>query len=70
MISDLSKPNGVVENPFIVKSRVISSTVSSVIIGIQQPIIQMLSLDPNTWFKQYCDPQSKKIVLEVLENAS
>jgi hypothetical protein len=70
MVSDLTKPNGVYENPFIVKSRAISSTVSSVIIGIQQPIIQMLGLGSETWFKQYCDPQSKKIVLEVVQNGS
>jgi hypothetical protein len=67
LVSDLTKPNGIKENPFVIKSRVISNRVSSVIIGIQQPIMQMLALDSNTWFKQYCDPISKTIVLEVMD---
>lgn len=65
LVQDITKPNGVLQNPFIVKSRVISKRVSSVIIGIQQPIIQMLNLDSETWFKQWCDPVGKRIVLEV-----
>lgn len=65
IVGDMTKPNGVRENPFVVKSRVISKRVSSVIIGIQQPIITMLELDANTWYKQYCDPATKTITLEV-----
>jgi len=65
LLSDTSKPNGVKENPFVVKNRSISNRVNSIIIGIQQPIIQMLGLTKDTWYKQYCDPVSKTIFLEV-----
>lgn len=67
LVTDMSKPNGVIQNPFIVKSRVISKHVSSIIIGIQQPIVQMMNLDADTWYKQYCDPASKTITLEVYD---
>jgi len=65
ILTDESKPTGVKENPFIVKNRSISHRVNSIIIGIQQPIVQLLNLNADTWYKQYCDPISKTIFLEV-----
>jgi hypothetical protein len=67
ILTDESKPTGVRENPFIVKNRSISHRVNSIIIGIQQPIVQLLGLNADTWYKQYCDPASKTIFLEVYD---
>lgn len=65
ILTDETKPSGVKENPFLVKNRSISNRVNSIIIGIQQPIVQMLNLTADTWYKQYCDPTTKTITLEV-----
>lgn len=67
IITDMSKPSGVKENPFVVKNRTISNRVNSIIIGIQQPIVELLGLTADTWYKQYCDPITKTIFLEVFE---
>lgn len=67
ILTDETKPNGVIQNPFIVKNRSISHRVNSIIIGIQQPIVQMLGLTADTWYKQYCDPVTKTITLEVYD---
>lgn len=65
ILTDETKPSGVKENPFLVKNRSISNRVNSIIIGIQQPIVQMLNLTADTWYRQYCDPVAKTITLEV-----
>ena len=70
ILTDQTKPDGVKENPFIIKNRSISNRVNSIIIGIQQPIIQMLNLTKDTWYKQYCDPVTKTITLEVYDKES
>lgn len=67
IVTDVTKPNGVKENPFIIKNRSISNRVNSIIVGIQQPIIQLLDLTKDTWYKQYCDPLTKTIFLEVYD---
>lgn len=67
ILTDETKPDGVKANPFIVKNRSISHRVNSIIIGIQQPIVQLLGLNADTWYKQYCDPLSKTIFLEVYD---
>lgn len=67
IVTDQTKPNGVKENPFIIKNRSISNRVNSIIVGIQQPIIQLLDLTKDTWYKQYCDPLTKTIFLEVYD---
>lgn len=67
ILTDETKPNGVKANPFIVKNRSISHRVNSIIIGIQQPIVQLLGLNADTWYKQYCDPVTKTIFLEVYD---
>lgn len=67
ILTDQTKPDGVKENPFIIKNRSISNRVNSIIIGIQQPIIQMLELTKDTWYKQWCDPVTKTITLEVYD---
>lgn len=67
IVTDVTKPNGVKENPFIIKNRSISNRVNSIIVGIQQPIIQLLNLTKDTWYKQYCDPVTKTIFLEVYD---
>ena len=67
ILTDQTKPDGVKENPFIIKNRSISNRVNSIIIGIQQPIIQMLGLTKDTWYKQWCDPTTKTIILEVYD---
>lgn len=66
-ITDMNKPNGVKENPFIIKNRTISNRVNSIIIGIQQPIVELLGLNKDTWYKQYCDPATKTIFLQVCD---
>lgn len=66
-VTDPNKPDGVKENPFIIKNRSISKGVNSIIVGIQQPIIKLLGLTEDTWYKEYCDPISKTIFLEVYE---
>lgn len=67
ILTDINRPNGVKENPFLVKNRSISNRVNSIIIGIQQPIVKMLGLTADTWYKQYCDPVTKTIFLEIYE---
>ncbi len=69
ILTDETKPTGVKENPFIVKNRSISHRVNSIIIGIQQPIVQLLGLNTDTWYKQWCDPATKTIFLEVFNKS-